>query len=256
MTEAEWLAAANPEPMLKFLGDRASDRKRRLFACACCRRHWHWVEGTASAKAVEVAERFADGRAPEKKLAAARRAAQVDAGQFYSEFRQIRGVEPYIAHMHASACADAAQTMSAGRRVRAIDVGAAVYAAQTYAHEVTGSAESTGDWGDHFRAEVAAQAAVVRDVFGNPFRPVRFDPAWRTADVTLLAEGIYNERAFDRSPILADALQDAGCNAADLLAHLRDPSLIPWDRPDGAPGPPPVCHARGCWALDLVLGFV
>ena len=80
---------------------------------------------------------------------------------------------------------------------------------------------------------------LVRDIFGNPFRPITFDPAWRTSDVMLLGNGIYAERAFDRMPILADALQDAGCDSDDLLNHLRDANAT---------------HVRGCWALDLVLG--
>ena len=79
----------------------------------------------------------------------------------------------------------------------------------------------------------------IREVFGNPFRPVTVHPAWRTSDVLLLAQGIYAERAFDRMPILADALQDAGCDNEDILAHLRDVNAT---------------HVRGCWALDLVLG--
>ena len=80
---------------------------------------------------------------------------------------------------------------------------------------------------------------ILRDIFGNPFRPLAFDPAWRTTDALLLARGIYEEKAFDRMPILADALQDAGCDSADILDHLRDPNAT---------------HVRGCWALDLVLG--
>ena len=76
-----------------------------------------------------------------------------------------------------------------------------------------------------------------RCVVGYPFRPVAFDPRWRTETAVALASGIYADRAFDRLPILADALEDAGCDAAELLAHLR------------GPGP----HARGCWAVDLVL---
>jgi hypothetical protein len=87
--------------------------------------------------------------------------------------------------------------------------------------------------------EQARQATILRDIFSNPFRSVAFDPMWRTADVMLLANGIYEERAFDRMPILADALQDAGCDNADILGHCRDAN---------AP------HVRGCWALDLVLG--
>ncbi|MBA4064380.1 MAG: hypothetical protein C0501_11835 [Isosphaera sp.] len=79
----------------------------------------------------------------------------------------------------------------------------------------------------------------MREIFGNPFRHVVVDPAWRTSTVVALAAGVYDERAFDRLPILADALQDAGCDSDDLLTHLRDPNAT---------------HVRGCWALDLVLG--
>ncbi len=75
---------------------------------------------------------------------------------------------------------------------------------------------------------------------GNPFRPVTLEPAWLTSTVRSLAEGIYAERAFDRMPILADALEEAGCDNADLLAHCR------------GDGP----HVRGCWVVDLVLGKV
>jgi hypothetical protein len=82
------------------------------------------------------------------------------------------------------------------------------------------------------------QAGFLRDIFANPFRPAAFDPAWRTPIVRRLAEAIYDERAFDRLPILADALEEAGCANADILSHLR------------GPGP----HVQGCWVLDLVLG--
>ena len=90
-----------------------------------------------------------------------------------------------------------------------------------------------------FKEEFARQAEFIREVFGNPFRPVTVDPAWLTSDVRLLATGIYDEKAFDRLPILADALQDAGCDNDDILNHLRDTGAT---------------HVRGCWALDLVLG--
>jgi hypothetical protein len=86
--------------------------------------------------------------------------------------------------------------------------------------------------------EQAQQAVLQRDIFGNPFRAVTLDPQWLTSTVLLLARGIYEDRAFDRLPILADALMDAGCDSADILDHLR------------GPGP----HARGCWVLDLILG--
>jgi hypothetical protein len=78
----------------------------------------------------------------------------------------------------------------------------------------------------------------VRDIFGNPFRPVAVDPSWLTETVVALAEGIYQERAFDRMPILADALEDAGCDDADVLNHCRQPGE----------------HVRGCWVVDLLTG--
>jgi hypothetical protein len=77
---------------------------------------------------------------------------------------------------------------------------------------------------------------LLREVLGNPFRPVSTDPSWLTSRVVSHAEGIYAERAFDRLPILADVLQDAGCKNAAVLAHCRGP------------------HVRGCWVIDLVLG--
>ncbi|HEV3438849.1 MAG TPA: hypothetical protein VG122_15895 [Gemmata sp.] len=79
---------------------------------------------------------------------------------------------------------------------------------------------------------------LLKEMVGNPFRPITFNPSWLTSTVLALAKGIYQEKAFDRMPILADALQDAGCNNDDLLNHLR------------SDGP----HVLGCWALDIILG--
>ena len=77
-----------------------------------------------------------------------------------------------------------------------------------------------------------------RSHHGNPFRPVTLNPAWLTPKVTTLAQTIYNDRAFDKLPELADALQEAGCDHQDLLSHCR------------GPGP----HVKGCWVVDLLLG--
>jgi hypothetical protein len=81
--------------------------------------------------------------------------------------------------------------------------------------------------------EHAAQANLLRCVAGNPFRTVAFDPNWRTETVTNLACGIVADRAFDRLPILADALEEAGCDDIDVLSHCR------------TPGP----HTAACWVL-------
>jgi hypothetical protein len=91
-----------------------------------------------------------------------------------------------------------------------------------------------------FDAERDAQADLVRDIFGNPFRFPRFDPAWLTCNdacAVKLAKGIYEERAFDRLPILADALEDAGCTDPDFLGHCRSAGR----------------HVRGCWVIDRLL---
>src|SRR5205823_12081645 len=82
------------------------------------------------------------------------------------------------------------------------------------------------------------QSDLLRDIFGNPFRPVAFSPSWRTDTAVSLARRMYESCEFSAMPILADALQDAGCDNADILDHCR------------GPGP----HVRGCWVVDLVLG--
>ena len=83
-------------------------------------------------------------------------------------------------------------------------------------------------------------ANIFRDIFGNPFRPVVAVPAWYTPKAQSIASAIYEDRAFDRLPILADALEEAGCTDADVLLHCRQPAE----------------HVRGCWVVDLVLGKV
>ncbi|MBM3982131.1 MAG: hypothetical protein FJ304_18080 [Planctomycetes bacterium] len=79
----------------------------------------------------------------------------------------------------------------------------------------------------------------MNEVHGNPFRPVAFAPEWRTDTAIALARTMYESREFGAMPILADALQDAGCDNDDILNHCRDAAQV---------------HVRGCWVVDLVLG--
>src|SRR5262249_45247069 len=104
--------------------------------------------------------------------------------------------------------------------------------------EVAAVAAAGDAEGPAWEAERRAQARLLHELFGNPFRPVAADRSWLTSDVVGLARAIYDDRAFDRLPSLADALQDAGCDQADVLAHCRG----------GGP------HVRGCWVVDLLLG--
>jgi hypothetical protein len=91
---------------------------------------------------------------------------------------------------------------------------------------------------DRLEQATLYQCNMVRDIYCNSFRPITVDPAWLTATVKHLAEAIYEERSYDRLPILADALEDAGCNQQDILGHLRGGGE----------------HCRGCWVIDLLSG--
>jgi hypothetical protein len=220
MTEAEWLAANDPRPMLELLEGRASDRKLRLLACACARRLSACVSDDGAMGVILVSERYADGLVGDAELKSARAAA----------ISAIKYHDGEISGSYAMNCVYALPAYSARHAASA----GLQFAAQAQA--ILDAPDD--DYRERDPAESAAQARIVSDVFGNPFRPVEFDAAWRTTDVRLLAEGIYEERAFDRMPILADALQDADCDSDDILDHLRDANAT---------------HVRGCWALDLVL---
>jgi hypothetical protein len=105
----------------------------------------------------------------------------------------------------------------------------------------TRAASWASAWNQAEADENRKLVCLLQDIAGNPFRPVVVDPAWLSwnrGTVVQLAKAIYDERAFDRLPILADALEDAGCHEAPILHHCR------------GPGP----HVPGCWPLDLVLG--
>jgi hypothetical protein len=219
MNEQHWLAATSPTPMLGFLRGRGkvSDRKLRLFACACCRRVWHLLTEEGSREFIEVNERYAEGaEGKERLLSAYERASQA--------YLSVDPSKPFTPRT-ASPAAECVLGL-----VDWVDVAQVMHeVVETVQIELS---EASG------RDERHAQSALFRDIFGNPFRPVALDPSWLTSTVRSLAEGIYAARAFDRLPILADALQDAGCEDADILDHCRGPGL----------------HVRGCWVIDLVLG--
>ncbi len=201
MTEAEWLACDEPQTMLNFLRGQVSERKLRLFAVFCKREYIRFnsqYADTISSKYVEMTERYADGEATHEEWEGVR---QFVHGTFHHA----------DAHYHACQGIDTA--------VCCCDRQGGLKEAQ-------------------MAAEYVILANVTRDIFGNPFRPVAFDPAWRTSTAVAIAQGVYESRDFGAMPILADALQDAGCDSGDILTHCR------------GPGP----HVRGCWVVDLVLG--
>jgi hypothetical protein len=225
VTESDWLTSPDPQALLTFLSQRgrADDRKHRLFACACCRRIW---------------DRFPDERNRDLVVA----------------------VENYPNHtfddpeIHDPACASSARerefsddpaywvakALGRGFYKMTASVSAAVVAARTLGIVAPDGDDASESKRTPQRAEAEHQAALLRDVFGSPFRLVLFALEWRTDTAVALARQMYEAREFSALPILADALQDAGCDDPAVLDHCR------------GPGP----HVRGCWVVDSVLGTV
>jgi hypothetical protein len=253
MSEAEWLAAENPGQLLRDLQHHrlvakvsGGRRRLRLFACACCWSVWEYFHDERCRRAVEVSERYADGDARRAELDAALRDAEK------SELAACQQVEASLApttepatrlatvvgYRVASAALWTATTRSAGRATE--NVACAVQQLRAALAEAAPGPRRS--FGEAFRAEARAQASLVRDIFGNPFRPATFDASWLTWNggaVQAIAERIYLERDWAALPVLADALEDAGCTSPDLLQHCRGPGT----------------HVRGCWVVDLLRGM-
>jgi hypothetical protein len=220
VTEPDWLLGSDLDRMLAHVAGKVSARKLRLFAVACCRRIWHRLDDERSRQAILASEGYADGRVKRRELLVSRKQAllvkELNSVTTPAEFAAASVARPRIVPRWV---AELARTASADAVARAGWV--------TYREAL--------------HAEARNQACLLREVLGNPFRPAPFDPAWVAANdgaVRKLAESVYEERAFDRLPILADALEDAGCSDAELLDHVRTGGE----------------HVRGCWVVDLCLG--
>jgi hypothetical protein len=230
MNEADWLAAKDPLPMLDYLEGKASQRKFRLFACACARRFWRLYRYRAPRDAVELAERYAEGLADAGAVEAMRETAEMSAGTA-PEF------EVFAYQAAADTLAETA--VEAARNAHE---HARQHAVREAAYEVIPGENEARATSAASAAERLAQCELVREVFGNPFRPIVIEAHWlagANGAPGAMARMIHDEARFEELPYLADALEDAGCSDDELLDHLR--------RPDG--------HARGCWALDVLLGL-
>jgi len=254
MTEAEWLACADPLPMIKFLRRQASDRKIRLFAVACCRRVWASLEHEELREAVLKAESFADGLVDRAEMLEANERARPVFVNIHGKDGGPRRDNGPGAALTASAFPGPPKSWH--RIADALDdpwwedefdkgdrLAPALVTAQ-HAARAAADLQGEGNVLDSLVtiAEHRDQTALVRCLFGNPFRPPSVGPPsmraeWLTGNVKALAEGIYAERAFDRMPLLASALEASGCTSADLIEHCRSGGE----------------HARGCWVVDLLL---
>jgi hypothetical protein len=233
MSEKRWLEGLDPDPMLDFLGDKISQRKLRLLACAACRYVWPHLVDERSRNAVEVAEHFADGLASVDEL----KKAYEQACRAYGDLDPTSGTDVCRAAAAVHNACWFEDFLDTAKRSLGCAVDVAMW--QAALDVDTGKMAHAPDWELLVeKREKGKMARLVREVFGNPFKPVAIEPSWQTSSVTALAQSIYDDRAFDRLPELAGCLELGGCDCKILLDHCRDHRL----------------HYRGCWVVDLVLG--
>jgi hypothetical protein len=243
-----WRDAPYPEPLLKHLrGDNDEDagrfrvhparRKVRFFAAACCRRVGHLVRFSQLVELIRMVEDYADRRLGLEELLVATRQAREVVGE--EEVAEPSQLDRLLREVHRLADYELLRPTPADRLAHAACLKAAdgnsAEAVDCWKH----AAEAAANAGADLAAELAFQADLLRDLFGNPFTPTAFEPAWRTSPVMDLAHSINQSGDFSLLPILADALQEAGCEDPEILAHCRE-SLV---------------HTRGCWVVDAVIGL-
>jgi hypothetical protein len=223
MTEEEWLHGVNRTTMMNWLRRGGTQRQFYLAGCAAVRQFWDQLPDQPYRNLIRLVEQYADGLLNPEELRQAHRAAETAAFEENLELqnqglrtrRLSKRMAPVFAAVHAS-MAEAAWESAIS----------AMEAAQGAEKRVTAWAE---------------QCAILRDIFGNPFRSVpAVHPswlAWHDATVPRIAQSIYEQYTFEHLPILADALEEAGCDNAVILDHCRQPAK----------------HVRGCWLLDTLL---
>jgi hypothetical protein len=226
MTETEWLTAKRRSQLLRYIHETTatSDRKFRLFAVACCRRVAEQIPDSTLTEVIEACERLAEG---------------LDAEDWnQTQINKLIDLRTIVERSPTALRSDGAEYD--------IDLTEFVFAVSQltnfpiYPDDCADSCMSALCGHDDYFAghgEVLFQIDLLRDIIGNPFRPITLNPSRLTSTVLALASGIYHEKAFDRMPILADALQDAGCDNEEILNHCRQ---------DGE-------HVRGCFVVDLML---
>lgn len=221
MTEQEWLECQDIKQLLEYMVVRSSSRKFRLYGCACCRRIWHLLPDEQSKNAILVAEQHADGLATDDELDVAQRTIVELRNQTLFRPRESRAPD---------SCAYTS-VLTVLRHTPYYNADACSQLAYAASWTTAGDSEE----------ERHHQLLMFRDIFENPYRPGWIEPEWLTwhdGTVVKLAQSIYDNRAFDHLPILADALEEAGCSNAGILNHCRQPGE----------------HVRGCWVVDLALG--
>jgi hypothetical protein len=238
MDDYHWRTSANPYALLSTRFGRVSDRKFLLFACACVRRDTRLLEDRCARLVLEMLEDYADERIGAETVLAL-------SGDPVPRQLVVLGPGGQLAeYVLACAVRVAARTRTAGKQVRRYWPEAQRMAREAAERTewAVGNAATTGPPARRLavRRERQALVSLCHDVFGNPFDPAKGDPswlAWARGLVGTMAHDIYKERRFEEMPILADALEEAGCTDARVLTHARQRAG----------------HVRGCWLLDMIL---
>ncbi len=234
MTEQQWMECRKPEPMLKYALGKSSDRKLRLYAVACIHQIPLKFADNLLQRAIQVAEQYVDGLATERELHIVHKAHEESMSGCFGKLPYLVKIagwnltwNKFIEDRADWSSTENANAVAASRVLWSMSNLSAGLVASDSSVEVPISIRSTG-----IRAEL------FRDLFGNPFRPITLNPTWLTPTVKQLAALIYEERQFDKMPLLGDALEEAGCDLEEVLQHCRGGGE----------------HVRGCWVVDKVLG--
>jgi hypothetical protein len=226
MSEAEWFASTDPRALARFIHGRVNRLRFREMA-------GRWIEMCGERRWADRVQLFAryslwlQGGISHPRADDTTSLAVLDAGASYSagEYETNAAIDRLVWDddpVSAAALAGAA-TIDLRSRIQAPHGTAEIHAAQSRKDETE----------RQFCTEF-------RDIAGNPFRRVAWQPEWCSETAVALARGIEAERAIDRMPILADALEEAGCGEPQVLQHCRHEPV----------------HVRGCWVIDIVLGRV
>lgn len=229
MTEAEWLKCEDPRLMLNSLQDRTSAKRLFQFAAFCWRRGSRFLEDEKSLRGVEALESLAKGMSLEDTGLA-----YTEDGAFLITLKDINcgiGISPEP-EFAAAAASSSVEAVAIAEQAEAGDRLALVAA-------MVGPVNSEFQHaGRGLSILLRSYVPIVREFFGNPFRPIDLRPCWRTSTVFALLRGMCDNDDFSSMPMLGDALEDAGCDDAGILQHCRS----------GGP------HVRGCWVIEMLLG--
>jgi hypothetical protein len=234
MTEAEWLRSDDPQAMLTLMRGKESSRQLRLFCVACFQIVHPLLPGKAAQDLMTWIEKSADRLvSPEGD----------ETGRLYWAARAGLPCDHLRAGVrNAARAANSALVLMSeyaqnypDRKGKRAESEAVCGVSRFVVEAVKGSAK--GNRAAVVTGEKQRQANLVRDIFFTPFRTAAVPPAWLTCDVVSLAQAIYSDGAFDRIPILGDALEDAGCDKIEVLEHCRQSGE----------------HVKGCWLVDLLL---